>query len=82
MGEYADVKRKRVLSLLKWINTLNGFEVDTGGKHQWIVRHTTWERPYPITFRYNVVSKFYIKDLSKKVIATGACTKQEFDSHL
>ena len=82
MGEYADVKRKRVLRLLRWINTLSGFDVDTGGNHQWVVKHSTWERPYPISFKYNVVNKVYIKELSKKVIATGACTKEEFDSHL
>jgi hypothetical protein len=82
MGEYADVKRKRVLSLLKWLNTLSGFTADTGGKHQWIVNHQTWKRPFPISFRNNVVSNVYIKELVKIVVATGACTKEEFDEHL
>ena len=82
MGEYADVKRGRVLSLLKWLQTLAGFGADNGGKHQWIVKHYTWERPFPISFRNNVVSKCYVKELSKKVVATGVCTKEEFDQHL
>lgn len=82
MGEYADVKRGKVLGLLRWLNTLSGFDVDTGGKHQWIVRHETWKRPYPITFKNNRVSKVYIKDFSKMISATGVCTKEEFDKHL
>ncbi len=82
MGEYADVKRKRVLALLKWLNKLDGFEVSTGGKHQCVVCHDTWNRPFPITFKYNIVSKVYLKELVKKVVATGACSKEEFDEHL
>ena len=82
MGEYADIKRKRMLRLLRWISTLNGFEVSTGGKHQWIVKHGTWTRPYPITFRFNTVSNIYVKELVKKIVATGACSKEQFDEHL
>ena len=82
MGEYADVKRGRVFTLLKWINALPGFKIDNGGKHQWIVKHETWKRPFPISFRNNNVSKVYIKDLVKLVVATGVCTKEEFDNHL
>ncbi len=82
MGEYADVKRNRVLALLKWLNTLDGFEVSTGGRHQWVINHVTWKRPFPITFKFNVVSKVYIKELVKKVVATGACSKEEFNEHL
>ena len=70
------------MALLHWLNTLDGFEVDTGGKHQWVVHYRTWNRPFPITFKYNIVSKVYLKELVKKVVATGACTKEEFDEHL
>lgn len=82
MGEYADAKRKRILQLLKWLGTLRDIEVDTAGKHQWIVKHVAWKRPYPIPFKRNIVSNVYIKKLVKLVVATGACTKQEFDAHL
>jgi len=51
-------------------------------KHQWVVDHETWNRPFPIPFKHSVVSKVYIKELVKKVIATGVCTKEEFDQHL
>jgi len=82
MGEYADVKRKRVLALLNWLATFDGVETENGGKHQWVVNHKTWSRPFPISFKHNVVNKVYIKELVKKVVTTGICSKQEFDSHL
>lgn len=82
MGEYSDVKRRDALRLLQWLVTLEGFSMDSGSKHQLIIRHETWLRPFPISFRRNRVSKEYIKDLMKLVVATGACTKEEFDSHL
>ena len=82
MGEYADTKRGRVLALLQWLRTLSGVEINNGGKHQWVVKHKTWKRPYPITFKNKTVSSIYIKELLKLVVATNACTKEEFDSHL
>ena len=82
MGEYADVKRGRVLKLLKWIETLSEFSVDNGGNHQWLVKHGSWERPFPIPFKYGVVNKHIVKDLMKRVVATGVCDKEIFDEHL
>lgn len=82
MGEYADTKRGRVLALLRWLETLPGFEAGNGGRHQWVVKHNTWPRPFPITFKNNTVSNVYIKALLKLVLATGVCTKEEFDNHL
>ncbi len=82
MGEYADVKRGKILKLLKWIESLPGFMVDNGGNHQWIVKHTTWERPFPIPFKHNRVNKHIVKAFMNQVTATGTCDKQTFDSHI
>lgn len=82
MGEYADVKRNKMLKLLKWIDTLQEFKVDNGGKHQWVVKHESWERPFPIPFKHNVVNKLIVKELMNKVTKTSACTKEEFDERI
>ncbi|MBN1585687.1 hypothetical protein JW899_04985 [Candidatus Uhrbacteria bacterium] len=82
MGEYADVKRKRIMSLLAWLNRQEDFSVDNGGSHQWVVRHETWNRPFPIPFRNNTVSGQIVRALMGKVVGTGFCTKEEFDNHL
>lgn len=82
MGEYADVKRAKILKLLKWLDKMEGFTVDTGGNHQWVIKYTDWNRPYPIPFKHNVVKKTIVKALMKKVVATNLCTKEEFDQRL
>lgn len=82
MGEYTDVKRKKMLKLLKWLDGLSGFTIGNGGNHQWVIKHISWTRPFPITFKHGTVSRVYIKELMKLVVATGACTKELFDEHI
>lgn len=82
MGEYADVKRNRMLRLIRWLDSLEGFSVDNGGSHQWVVKHEDWERGFPIPFKNDKVSKYIVKDLMKRVVETGACTKDEFDGRI
>lgn len=78
MGEYADVKRKKFLYLLKKLAAIQGFEIKTGGRHQWTIRHVTWLRAFPISFRQNKVSKVYVKELEKLIVKTGACSEETF----
>ncbi|OGL62833.1 hypothetical protein A3C09_01320 [Candidatus Uhrbacteria bacterium RIFCSPHIGHO2_02_FULL_47_44] len=82
MGEYADVKRKKILRMLEWLKTQSGFSVDNGGDHQWVIRHIAWKRPFPISFKHEVMNKFILKELVGKIVATGVCTKEQFDEHL
>jgi hypothetical protein len=82
MGEYADVKRGRILNLLKWLACLDGFEVTNGGNHQWVVKHDSWNRPFPVPFKHNSVSKVIVRELMKRVVETEACTKEQFDQRL
>jgi hypothetical protein len=82
MGEYADVKRKKILSLLRWLATQDGFSIDNGGRHQWVVKHESWSRSFPVPFKHNVVNKHIVKELMKRVVATGVCSKDEFDRRI
>lgn len=81
MGEYADIKRKKVLCLLKKLSFIEGFTVQTGGNHQWMIKHTSWARPFPISFRNNIVNKVYIKDLETLVLKLGI-SKETFKEWL
>ncbi|MBU0646037.1 hypothetical protein KJ611_00970 [Patescibacteria group bacterium] len=82
MGEYADVKRKRVLKLLHWLERQPGFTVNNGGKHHWIVKHEDWERPFPIPFKDRVVNKHVIKELMARITETTPITKEQFDEKI
>jgi len=79
MGEFSsDIKRKKVLKGLNKLSYVGDFEVVCGGKHQWLVKHSSWKRPFPIPFKHNTVSKYILNDLLKKVVETGEIDKDEF----
>ena len=82
MGEYADVKRRKILKLLKWLSKKEHLIVSTAAEHQWVIRHSNWSRPYPIPFKHGTVSKHYIKDLMKKLVKSEVCTKEEFNKYV
>jgi hypothetical protein len=67
MGEYANIKRKKMLMVLKKLSKVDGFEISQGGNHQWKVNHVSWKRPFPIPFKHNTIRKHYIKKLIKLV---------------
>lgn len=82
MGEYANVKRRKMMSLLKWLSGKNDVEVRKGGKHTYVVKYVFWEKAYPIPFKHNEVNKYIIKDLMEKLTGSGICSKEEFDEYI
>ncbi|MCK5416454.1 hypothetical protein KAI92_03440 [Candidatus Parcubacteria bacterium] len=83
MGEYANVKRKNISRLLKWLVKKNSsIDVSAGGKHNILVKYSLWIRPFPIPFKNSHVNKFIVKDLMKKFIESKICTKEEFDEKI
>ena len=83
MGEYANVKRRQIERLLKWLNSKNNsLDIKNGGKHQLVVSYSFWKRPYPIPFKYNEVNRYIVKALMEKLVNSDICTKEEFDEHV
>ncbi|MFH1173024.1 MAG: hypothetical protein V1692_00670 [bacterium] len=82
MGEYANVKRNKVLRLLRWLEASKDIEIIEGGKHTYIVKYVFWDRPYPMPFKHNEINRHIIKSLMEKLVAAGICTKEEFDEHI
>lgn len=83
MGEYADIKRNRILRLLKWLANKNkDIAVIKGGNHVYMIKYSFWERPFPIPFKHSVVNKHIVKKLMKKLTEEEICTKEEFDKKL
>lgn len=82
MGDFADVKRKRICSLLLWLNTLPNVSVEDGGKHQYLIRYPGCKRPFPIPFKHNAVNKNIVKKLASTLIEFGVCTENEFRDHI
>ena len=79
MGEYADIKRKNIKRLLKWLVKKKDIIIVKGGNHTINIKYTFWLRPFPIPFKHGVVSKYIVKDLMESLVKEEICTKEEFD---
>jgi len=83
MGEYANIKRKNINSLLKWLCKKDGsISIEAGGNHNIKLKYSFWKRPFPVPFKNGEINKHIIKDLSKKLIKSQICTKEEFDKKI
>ncbi len=80
MGVFAKVKKKKVFSLLQWLENLPGVYIEERSKHLYIVKCGTWSFSVPIN--HPEMSGIYINKLRKKLVEERACTEEEFDSHL
>lgn len=83
MGEYANVKRKNINKLLNWLCKKNSSVcVEAGGKHNIKITYSFWDRPFPIPFKHSEVNRHIVKSFMEKLVASGICTKEEFDEKI
>jgi hypothetical protein len=83
MGQYANVKRKNIIRLMRWLTRKDDkLIVSIRGKHQYAVEYPFWNQPYPIPFKHNEVNKFIVKDLMELLVVSKICTQEEFDEHV
>ena len=82
MGEYANIKRKKLKNFLKWLANKKYINIKKGGKHQIIIEYSFWERPFPIPFKHNEINRHIIKDLCDKLTSSDICSKEEFDKKI
>ncbi|OGH64625.1 MAG: hypothetical protein A2821_04185 [Candidatus Magasanikbacteria bacterium RIFCSPHIGHO2_01_FULL_41_23] len=82
MGEFTDVKRRKLLKLLNWLSQKPHMTIKAGGKHQIIVKYNFWDRPFPIPFKHNTVNKYIVKAFMDKLVVSNICTEEEFRDHV
>jgi hypothetical protein len=83
MGEYANVKRKNISRLLKWLCKKDkSISIEPGGRHQIKIKYSFWNNCFPIPFNHSEVSRHIVKDLMKKLVESEICTKEEFDQYI
>lgn len=52
MGEYANVKIKKLLNFIKRLVSRNkDLQLVQGGRHNYLVKYPFWSRPFPIPFK-------------------------------
>ena len=82
MSEYANVKRRRIYQLLKWLGNKKDVYFYKGGNHNYIIDYPFWKSPFPVLFRHNEVNKHIVKALMNKLVKSEICSKEEFDKKI
>ena len=83
MGEYADVKSKRLLrALRKLIKKTADLELVRGGRHNYKLHCIHNGQTFPIPASHRYVNKHIAKDIAERLEEWGICTITEFKKNL
>lgn len=82
MGEFADVKSKRIIKFLKWLSRHKPITVSDGGRHNYKVTCIHNGNSYPIPSSHRIVNKHIVKDFMEWLIKNGICTIEEIKKEL
>jgi len=78
MSGYGDVKRRKILQLLKWLENSRGVEVIDGHRHP-KVKIISNNEVFPVPCRHGVVNKYIVKKFCDWLVKYKICSKKEFD---
>ena len=81
MVTYADLKRRKVVKLLRWLERTGSIHVKEGGRHT-TVEHIVSGDKHPIPTSHSTVNKHILKGFMKWLVAHKVCTKEEFEKRL
>lgn len=81
MSGYGDVKRRKIINVLKWLKNSKGVEVDSGSRHTLIKTIETQDK-FPVPTAHPTVNKHIVKDLAEFLVKNKICTKKEFDKRI
>lgn len=82
MGNYANVKYKRIINFLRWLENHKGVGVVSGSKHVIAVKIIHNNERFPIPNNHGEVNRFIIQRFQKFLVENNICTKEEFDEQL
>lgn len=82
MSGYGDVKTRRLLAFLKWLQNHKGVEIRSGGNHQTVVTVINTGEAYPLSTSHRTINKNVVKGFMEFLVKNEACTKEDFDSRI
>lgn len=82
MGNYADIKSKRFVKFLGWLERNKDAEVTIGGNHNYKVTCIQTNKSFPIPSSHSTINKYIVKDFRKWLNEKNICTEEEFDKNL
>lgn len=82
MGQYADVKSKQFVRLLKWLAKSKGVLLTGGGNHPYKITAIHNGEGYPLPASHKIMNKHIVNDFMEWLVRNEVCTKDEFDAQL
>lgn len=81
MGEYGNVKRKKIVGFLNWLQANKKVELIQGSNHTLLKCIHNGEKT-PVPLRHTKVDKNLVFALQKWLVRNQICSKEEFDEHI
>lgn len=83
MGEYADVKSKKLINAIKkLINKSTDLELLPGGRHNCKLHCIHNGQSFPIPTSHKYIDKYIVKDIAEILERWDICTIDEFKKNL
>lgn len=82
MGEYADIKSRKIVRFLVWLVVNKGVEVSKAGRHNYKVTCIRNGKSYPIPSSHKTINRFIVKSFVEWLVENEICTKNECDNHI
>ena len=82
MGQYANIKSKRFIRVLKWLARRKGVELKKAGNHIYKITCIHNGQAYPLPVSHREVNSHIVKDFGEWLVRNTICSKEEYDSQL
>lgn len=82
MGKYANVKSRKFVKLLQWLDRCKGIELHPGGRHNYKVKCIHTGETYPIPSSHNMIDKNIVEHFKNWLVKREICTADEYDKRL
>ena len=82
MSGYGDIKTKKFLRALNWLENNKPVTIQKGGRHNIKVTCIHNGRSFPLPTSHSEINKHIVKKFVDWLAFNGICTKEEFDQKL
>jgi hypothetical protein len=82
MSQYANIKSKKFIRVIKWLAKHKGVELKKAGSHLYKICCIHNGLAYPIPASHDEINKHIVKDFGEWLVKNTICSKEEYDSQL
>jgi hypothetical protein len=82
MGNYANIKARRFVKFLKWLEKNKGIDLSCGGRHNYKVTCIFTGDSFPVPSSHDEINKYIVKDFRDWLMERDLCTEEEYDHNL